>query len=360
MGSILNQSNTPPRPHILREAWGVVDKRFYDRDKLRSWKRIGHRYMKKALAARNHGEVIDVIQAMLGELGVSHLRLIEPDVFERDIVAEISDIKFPSFGMTLKKEGNAVVVSDVVDGGSAYEHQIIRGDKVTGIDGAPPLLSPLLRPSGSGAGSHIAAVSSPTIEILRGNKRIAIRITPKNWNYIDATQASINTEMYDGLVIGYIHLWHMSNAKILQILKRALFETFKDAQGLILDLRGFGGNIQYPKRVKEMIREWRRPVVAIIDSQTRSSKEILAYLLRKHKLAVLVGERTKGAVLGGDFVKLSDGSQVIVPVLSCEHLTDGISLEKNGIKPDVHVKDKLGARDPILEAAAKVLRGMIK
>ena len=182
---------------------------------------------------------------------------------------------------------------------------------------------------------------------------------PKTWNHIDAISRSAHLEHLEGMTVGYVHLWHMSNEVVLSILKDLLFHGFKDANGLILDLRGFGGNVDFPDIVAEMMRQWKKPAVAVIDEQTRSSKEMLAYMLRRDKTAILVGERTKGAVLGAIFFPLSDGSQILVPTMDCASITGGVSLEKNGVKPDVPVKDVLGIKDPILEASAKVLRSMV-
>ena len=44
---------------------------------------------------------------------------------------------------------------------------------------------------------------------------------------------------------------------------------------------------------------WKKPVVLIIDENVRSGKEMVALMLKKHRIATLVGERSAGAVMAG-------------------------------------------------------------
>jgi carboxyl-terminal processing protease len=101
---------------------------------------------------------------------------------------------------------------------------------------------------------------------------------------------------------------------------------------------------------------WHKPVVMLIDSGTRSGKELLAYAFKKHKVGVLVGERTAGAVLGGSPRPLSDGSLLLIAVTDVR--VDGEKLEGVGVSPDIEVRRDLpysAGKDPQIEAAVRVL-----
>jgi carboxyl-terminal processing protease len=93
----------------------------------------------------------------------------------------------------------------------------------------------------------------------------------------------------------------------------------------------------------------------------RSGKEVVARALQRHRRAVLVGERTAGAVLGGQPFLLSDGSLLFLAVQGV--LVDGETLEGIGVAPDVAVAADLPyaeGRDPQLERALDTAVGLLK
>lgn len=96
----------------------------------------------------------------------------------------------------------------------------------------------------------------------------------------------------------------------------------------------------------------RVPATVLVNRGTRSGKEIIAYAIKKHGLARIVGDNTGGAVLPGRPFCLDDGG--ILYVASWRLTVDGEVLEGKGVAPDVRVAFDLrhaGGRDPQLEAA---------
>ena len=94
----------------------------------------------------------------------------------------------------------------------------------------------------------------------------------------------------------------------------------------------------------------------LIDGGSRSGKEMLAYAFKKHKVGLLIGERTAGAVLGGTARPLSDGSLLFVAVTDVR--IDGEKLEGVGVSPDIEIDRKLpysAGKDPQLRAALEAL-----
>jgi carboxyl-terminal processing protease len=95
--------------------------------------------------------------------------------------------------------------------------------------------------------------------------------------------------------------------------------------------------------------------VFLIDSRSRSAKEILAYRIRHENVGTLVGEKTEGAVLGAMFHPLPDGSYLELPGVAVP--VNGVSLEGVGVEPDVRATVELPyaqGLDGILEAGLDV------
>jgi carboxyl-terminal processing protease len=76
------------------------------------------------------------------------------------------------------------------------------------------------------------------------------------------------------------------------------------------------------------------PVAVLIGPATASSAEILADALRHYGRAVLVGDRTAGAVLGGGSFPLPDGGRITVPASDIIGVS-GVRLEGVGVTPDI-------------------------
>ena len=110
----------------------------------------------------------------------------------------------------------------------------------------------------------------------------------------------------------------------------------KDADGLVLDLRGrWGGGSSdaaelflgdtpsfrlIPRGGEDILANvrWRRPLVAIIDEGTRSGLEVFAYALKANGIP-LVGTRTAGALLAGSAYLLPDDSLLEMRGFGCRH-----------------------------------------
>lgn len=141
-------------------------------------------------------------------------------------------------------------------------------------------------------------------------------------------------------------------------LERIIGTELADSKALILDMRdGYGGNLpqdldclyrkpsDYPiltftdragKRTPTNL-SYNKPVVALINSGSRSGKEILAFNLKTTGRAKLIGERTAGFVLGGGLFPIDDRSAVYLPVQSVD--IGGVVLEGKGVEPDILMPD---------------------
>jgi carboxyl-terminal processing protease len=94
-----------------------------------------------------------------------------------------------------------------------------------------------------------------------------------------------------------------------------------------------------------------RPIIALIDRQSRSAKDVLAFEMKKTGLARLVGEKTAGAVIPATFANVGHDMILMFPSYKLPNYTD--LLEHKPVEPDVYVEraGPLSAgSDPILKA----------
>lgn len=99
-------------------------------------------------------------------------------------------------------------------------------------------------------------------------------------------------------------------------------------------------------------------VAVLVDGQSRSAAELTPAALQEARRALVVGERTAGAVLISQDTRLPDGGRLTLS--RADFITSGgVRLEKNGVRPDLLAprtpEDRQAGRDPTLEAAVAAL-----
>jgi carboxyl-terminal processing protease len=102
--------------------------------------------------------------------------------------------------------------------------------------------------------------------------------------------------------------------------------------------------------------KWRRPVAMLINSGSRSGKEILAYGFKKYRFGEVIGTPTMKAVLAATAFMMRDGSLLLLAV--DDVLVDGERLEGVGVAPTIEVPFDVaysGGADPQLARAVEVL-----
>lgn len=100
-------------------------------------------------------------------------------------------------------------------------------------------------------------------------------------------------------------------------------------------------------------------LAVLVDGSSRSAAELTPAALQQSRRAVVVGERTAGAVLISQDTSLPDGGRLSLSRADLI-MRDGRRLEKNGLTPDAIVartaEDRRAGRDPQLEAAIRLLQ----
>lgn len=147
----------------------------------------------------------------------------------------------------------------------------------------------------------------------------------------------------------------VSAARIAYLSRKAV-DSLAHRDRLIIDLRyNYGGNSDavfglLPSLVRQSFAtnldgyRWIAPqpggyrgrIVVLVNSQTASGGEWLAYLLRRYADATIVGERTSGAELGTETATAPDGTEVRYSHVRIMELGRD-SFQRVGLQPDIEV-----------------------
>jgi tricorn protease len=146
--------------------------------------------------------------------------------------------------------------------------------------------------------------------------------------------------------------------------------------GLIVDLRENGGGGASNLVVETLARRvigWylsrndepvsypaapRGPIVALTDEHAMSGGDMVTQALKSAGVAIVVGTRTWGGVIGCYFHQLVDGTWVTQPASAPWFVDVGWAVEGHGADPDVEVMiaphDWAAGRDPQLDTAVRL------
>ncbi|WP_394890754.1 S41 family peptidase [Mesorhizobium sp. AaZ16] len=342
--------------------------------------------------ASSPDRVDEAIDAVLASLDASHVGRFQPDTIDYFELADIfryairndmrrlfppeGEVSYPGVGMIARPQNGVRFVSDVYDGSPADRAGILVGDEVLSVDGKPY----------HEIESFSGKVGKPVEIKLRrqaGAEPITVKATVERLKPLStfekAIEESAAVTTHDGRKIGYVRLWTLAARNSMGEVAEALAEgKLKDADGLVLDLRGrWGGGSSdaaelfvgdtppfrlIPRKGEDVLANvrWRRPVVAIIDEGSRSGLEVFAYALKVNGIP-LVGQRTAGALLAGRAYLLPDDSLLEIAV-SDAVLEENTRLEGSGVEPDLPVPFSLpyaAGNDPQRDAAVEEMRRIL-
>jgi carboxyl-terminal processing protease len=286
------------------------------------------------------------------------------------------EVTYPGIGMIAKPSNGLWFVSDVYDGSPAARAGIVVGDEIATIDGAPYHEIMSFRGK-AGQTVEVQLRRRPGADLI--GMKVQVQSLKPLPMFEQAIASSATVVERDGRKIGYIHLWTLAAPRSMSVVAEALATgPLKDADGLVLDLRGrWGGGSSdaaelflgdtppfrlIPRNGKDVLANvrWHRPVVAIIDEGTRSGLEVFAYALKANDIR-LVGTRTAGALLAGRAYLLPDDSLLELAV-SDAVIGDDVRLEGSGVQPDVPVPFSApyaAGQDPQREAAIEEMRRIL-
>lgn len=371
---------------VMNEIGGIVRREFFDPQGLEEFNAAEGRF--KQLAAA--GRLPEASRDWLATLEATHTGRFTPDGIDYYELAEVFHrgirrrrelfppegiVTYPGIGMVPRAIGGKLFVAYVYDGGPADRSGVLVGDEVLAVDGKP------YEPIASFRGKNGRTAK---LELRRKLGTVPLvldvpieRLQPRDM-FLQAIRESVRVIESDGRRIGYLRLWAFAFSGVEDLIMELLVSApLKDADGLVLDMRGRWGGapadaadlfVGRAPLVEMTDRDgdehlanarWRKPIVGIIDAGSRSGMEILAHGLKGAGVP-LVGTKTAGAVVAGRAFRLRDNSLLEVAVLDVH--VDGERLEGKGVAPDIEVPFDIpyaAGADPQLEKAVAEMGRML-
>jgi len=327
-----------PTFDLLQEGIDVINQKYVDSGKV----------SKKDL-------IYGAMHGILGSLDDPYSVFMPPEdakTFKDDVNG-----KFEGIGAEIGMRDDALTVISPLKGSPAEKAGLKAGDKILYVDETETKNLSL----------------DEAVKIIRGPKGTKVVLTVQREGVDDDFKISIirdtiripNTawEIKDGK-IAYISLYHFTETASDDFAAAANKIIGSDAEKIVLDLRnnpggflevavdiagwflddglkvvtedhgGKGDNKVYTSHGNAALKDY--PLVVLVNKGSASASEILAGVLRDHRGVKLVGEKTFGKGSVQELANLSDRSSIKITV--AKWLTpNGVSIQDNGIEPDVAV-----------------------
>ena len=312
-------------------------------------------------------------EKLLARVPASHLGLLSENSF-RYLIGELSGQAQPTFGFQVVRIGDEYFTFFVLEGGPAAVAGVQPWERLVFIDDVPVEKNPRLDWAQKDAylpvdrdppihsflcqaGDEITAV----LERVRGEQR-TLKLKAQPYSALLAARKSARLIQLHGRAVGYVHFWFIHSSGVAEMLRELFAGEFARADGLLLDLRGRGGNGVVVLDILQILSDWNRPIVALTDRQSRSAKDALAYEFKQRHLATLVGEPTAGAVIPASFAQVGDQTMLMFPSFTLGEYTEKLEL-KGGVAPHIFV-ERAGpysaGRDPIFDRGKLELAQLLK
>jgi len=346
------------------QAWSVLNNEFLNDSKI-----------------KNQTKVYGAISGLMDSLGDPYSVFFNPQdaqQFQEDVQGTFSGI-----GAQLGIDKGQLVIIAPLKESPAMKIGLKAGDKILNVDAT------------STDGMNV----DQAVRIIRGpdGTNVKLNILRDGWDKpkdFVITRAPImvptlDFEMKDNIAHISLYSFNINSSPLFaQAVSKA---RSANAKGMVLDLRNDpGGYLEvavdlagwFIKRGDLVVSEEGRdgqvfdqlkaagnealvnfPTVVLINKGSASAAEILAGALRDKNHVKLVGEQSFGKGTVQKLENLKDGSSIKVTIAHWVLPSGGV-LENGGLKPDYEVKvtddDTKAGRDPQLDKALEVVKGMIK
>ena len=370
----------------LEDTWRAYrDNAFYP---VPAWDSIKPRYEELMNWAAHASDAESVLKDMLGEASQGHVvlsRTGQPRAAGIGLLGADFRVENGLYRIT-KIYGLAAQEGKAPGPLAAPGLEVKPGDFIIAVDGKPVRATAEIYAAFEGTAGRetkLRVNSSPSAEGAREVvvKPIADESGLRYAEWVRSNRAHV-TEATGGQV-GYIHLGNVGQSGVEQFRREWRAQRSRVA-AMIVDARNNsgGGNaddvvdwiVRRPTRLmydrRGRVPPWDYfldgPKVLIVNDQSVSGGDELAYLYKHRKAGPLVGTRTFGAMIGtGPTYKITGGWELVLPVYGFFWLeTATWSPENYGVEPDYLVELKpdalTGGRDPQLEKAIELVRAALK
>ncbi|WP_224371980.1 S41 family peptidase [Hyalangium versicolor] len=357
------------------EVVSEVRERFYDAKKAEAWAASHKGY---AAAAKSEEDFERLTRKALADLQTSHTEYYAQDTWGyvglstvfRWVLKPKKPEEYVSLGVDLAERPEGLFVRHVFQGGPAEKAGLLRGDRIVSVEGQP------FQPVRSLKGRD-GKPTRVTVERAKGQPPLTVTLTPRlidpKTEWLEVQAKSSRVLQRGGKRVAYQHVYSCAGPEFQDALAEYILYRLEDADSLVVDFRdGWGGcnaeflnlfNKNLPvltsedRAGKQMTARpsWLKPVVLLVNGNSRSGKEVVSFAMKQRGMATLVGERTAGAVMAGAPVRLSNGDLLYIATMDVA--VDGTQLEGIGVNVDVEVPDALpyaAGKDPQLDKAVDV------
>jgi tricorn protease len=359
---------------MFYEAWAGIEENFYNETfHGADWQAVRDRYAAYLPYLTDRSDFRMLFNEMLGELNSSHLGFStngdDEKVFYKNATMET--------GLLFENE-NPYSVARIIKRSASdkADKNILAGDVLTHVNGEAVDVAQnrdyyFTRPSRD---KEITL----TLRRVGTDTSYAVRLHPDNsignqlydeWQ--DWNQEYVDTKSEKR--IAYVHMKNMGMGEYEKFAKDMTRDWYK-RDALILDLRyNTGGNVhdlvlQFLSQKAYLKWKYRegalatqpnfgvsdKPIVLLMNEQSLSDAEMTAAGFKALKLGKIIGTETYRWIIFTSGKGLVDGSFYRLPAWGCYTL-DGKNLEKEGVQPDITVRqtfvDRLNDQDPQLDRA---------
>jgi len=387
------------RIDLLKQIWNIVNENFYDPNfQAVDWEKKYSEYKEEIEVCNNTDSLFLLLNKMLFTLNSSHCgvgRLSEIDKALSPYIFGNGET-----GIDIRIIENQIIVTKVLANSSAEKAGIKTGFVIEKIDSftlndikklvkyKPPF-------------NDRNKKYHQTIEVLRyiyGQSGTTVRIEFFDENNKTYTRTLTRTKRQNGIVINngmplsylksesyfisddiaYLSFNAFNIADFENLLN--CFDEVRKSKNLIIDLRGNdGGSIEVMKLllgrfvserkkygtyinraeqnedfIEPIGKKYQGKVVLLIDEMSISGAENMAGIIQQFEIGKVIGNRSPGQMLWGNFYIINDSIALVVPLYKLEY-PNGYNIENLGIIPDIEIKlkqtDLLKGIDTQLEKA---------
>jgi carboxyl-terminal processing protease len=380
-------------------VWQKLNETYYDTTfGGLNWKDVHDRYAPQITVATSDESFYRIVNKMLWGLKVSHANLIPPGYLARReplVCAEGSP------GIDVRVLDGVAVISSVKVGSPAEKAGLRPGYVLQAVDGIPigqiiQEAGSVIRPPDNGP-NRVAIITKAILGLIYGSPGTEVSITYSDERGKKGEKKTMRTKrsgralgpggiLYLAVDLeakrldrgfGYLRLNTFQPPLVAQV--SGAIKSLGDVPAIIFDLRGnAGGEIEgmldlflkerallYLSRsrngetkiyVNPANDAFKGPLVLLIDQLSGSAGELFAGCMQAIGRAVVVGERSPGAVAESDMTVLPDGAIFMHPVAQLA-TPDGTVLEGRGVVPDIVVALD---RDMLLQGVDSQLESAIR
>jgi C-terminal processing protease CtpA/Prc len=290
---------TSAHQRVYLKAWKSIKENYYDRNKISAWTKWQHRYDGKL---RTREELAHALDTMVDSLSDDYTFVLSDD----DVKTRVK-----------QQKSRSVSAARVINGNIGY----VKLDTFSGDDVVGDLKRAL----------RTVASSSGVILDLRNN----------HGGYVSAAQEVFSMLTDEGTFMTY----------------DGYADGSKDDKAFVLKRNGWNvtenGKVTVEHRPPNMLGA--KPLVVLVNEDTRSAAEMLSGALRENGRAVILGKQTYGKGVLQDTFDL--GEHLVMKVVTAKYyLPDGTNIHEKGIAPDVELD---GRGDEQVQRAAQMLSSAI-